>query len=175
MARKGQGYPCLWHDMMMMMMSLRFLLFFTSLFPFSSSIMYCRYSNFSVTVVFFQYSFLLYGCTVPFINSVRSWCFFCCCFTFHILVFISSVLNGDMDGDIPVEFGMLVNSCIAIVTFFIMYFTYFIADSAIPFEFGISGELGFHLNPYLIANHSLFGCQIQGPHYLQLLLECHIS
>ena len=54
---------------------------------------------------------------------------------------------------------MLVNSCIArqgslnsLLHFFITYIICFTADSTILLEFGISGELGFHLNPYLIAS-----------------------
>ena len=73
-------------------------------------------------------------------------------------------------GDILVDFdGVLVNSSIArqgslfsSLDFLIMYFICFTADSAIPLEFGISGELGFHLNPYLLAS-SLIICLIQGP------------
>ena len=113
-----------------LVMSLRCLLFIICIFPFSSSSMHHQYSNFSVTVAFFQKWFLSYGFTVtwsPFLNSVKSWaflslCFFCCCFAFRILVFVSSSLNGDKNflivgntllnclpknlyaGDIPVAF-----------------------------------------------------------------------
>ena len=89
--------------------------------------------------------------------------------------FCSSTLNGDRSffivgstllnclpknlcaGDIPMNFdGVLVNSSMArqgslfsLLHFFMMHFICFTADSAIPLEFGISGEQGFHLNPYL--------------------------
>ena len=63
-------------SLFVIMLCLRCLLFLASHFPFSISIMYRRYSNFSVTLAFFQNWFLPYGCTVtwsPFLNSVRSW------------------------------------------------------------------------------------------------------
>ena len=53
--------------------------------------------------------------------------------------------------------GVLVNSSMArqgslfsLLHFFMMLFICFTADSAIPLEFGISGEQGFHLNPYFV-------------------------
>ena len=74
---------CLWFVFVMLLcfglvVSLRSLLFLTSLSPFSSSIMYRRYSNFSMTTDLFQYWLLPYGCTVtwsPSLSSIRSWAF----------------------------------------------------------------------------------------------------
>ena len=74
---------CLWFVFVMLLcfglvVSLRCLLFLTSLFPFSSSIMYRRYSNFSMTTALFQYWLLPYGYTntwSPSLNSIRSWAF----------------------------------------------------------------------------------------------------
>ena len=162
-----------------LVMSLRCLLFLTSLFPFSSSIMY---SNFSVTVAFSNidschmaaqspgHPFLILSGHGHFCHSVS--------FAFRILVFVSFALNGDRNffivgntllnclrknlctGGIPVDFdGVLGNSTIAwhgslfsLLHFLIMYFICFTAYSAIQLGFGLSGELGFHLNPYLWAS-----------------------
>ena len=73
--------------------------------------------------------------------------------------------------EIPVNFdGVLVNSRIArqgslfsLLYFFIMYFICFTADSAIPLEFGISSELGFHMNPYLWASSLIIWLLNSGP------------
>ena len=74
---------CLWFVFVILLcfglvVSLRCLLFLTSLFPFSSLIMYRRCSNFSMTTALFQYWLLPYGCTVtwsPSLNSIMSWAF----------------------------------------------------------------------------------------------------
>ena len=65
------GISCLWFVFVMLLcfglvVSFRCLLFLTSLFPFSSSIMYRRYSNFSMTTALFQYWLLPYGYLVTF-------------------------------------------------------------------------------------------------------------
>ena len=66
--------------------------------------------------------------------------------------------------------GVLVNSSMArqgslfsLLHFFMMHFICFTADSAIPLEFGISGEQGFHLNPYLWANSLIILLSNSGP------------
>ena len=72
---------------------------------------------------------------------------------------------------------MLVNSSMArqgslfsLLHFLIMYkyFICFTADSAIPLEFGISGELGFHLNPYLWASSLIIWLSNSGPPSLKI-------
>ena len=192
-----------------LVMSLRCFLFLTCHFSFSSLILYRWYSNFSMTVVFFQYWFLPYDCTAtwsPFPNSVRSWaflsqCFFCCCFAFHILIFVSFPLNLDRNffivgntlpscfpknlsaWDILVDFDdVLVNSSMArqgslfsLIHFLLIYFICFTADSAIPLEFGISDELGFHLNLYLWVSSLIIWLSNSAPRHHFQLLECHIS
>ena len=66
--------------------------------------------------------------------------------------------------------SVLVNSRIArqgslfsLLHFLIMYFICFTADSAIPLEFGISGEQGFYLNPYLWACSLIIWLSNSGP------------
>ena len=73
--------------------------------------------------------------------------------------------------DFLVDFdGVLVNSRMArqgslfsLLHFLIMYFICFTADSTIPLEFGISGELGFHLNLYLWASSLIILLSNSGP------------
>ena len=67
-------------------------------------------------------------------------------------------------------YGVLVNSSMArqgslfsLLHFFMMPFICFTADSAIPLEFGISGEQGFHLDPYLWANSLIIFLSNSGP------------
>ena len=44
-----------------------------------------------------------------------------------------------------------------------MFFICFTADSPIPLEFGVSGELGFHLNSYLWASSLIIWLSNSGP------------
>ena len=106
-------------------MNLRFLLFLTSLFPFSSSIMYRRYSNFSVIVLFSNivsfhtaaqspgHPFLILSGHGRFFQ-----CFFCCCLTFRVLVFVSSALNGiGISSSLTIHFSIVFQRISALDTF----------------------------------------------------------
>ena len=61
-----------------------------------------------------------------------------------------------------------------------MYFVCFTADSAIPLEFDISGELGFHLNPCLWASSLIIWLSNSGPPSLTIssrmpyLMKCFL-
>ena len=84
----------------------------------------------------------------------------CYCYSFIVGITPLNCLPKNLcAGDISVDFdSVLVNSSMArqglvfsLLNFLMIYFICFTADS-VPLKFDISGELGFHLDPYLWAS-----------------------